>query len=69
MYYSGVGRGASVRLSWGGSLVRPTLWAVPADSTEVVRDDFNLRLILTMEPHSFLWASLTVSELGVARGP
>ena len=59
MYYAGLVRGAAVRLSWGGSLVRPGAWAVPTVATAVVEEDYTVRLTLPMAAESFLWLSLT----------
>jgi hypothetical protein len=61
VYYAGLGRGASVQLIWGGSLIEPALWPVPNASTALVRDDFSVRTTVHMKPHSFLWASLKLA--------
>lgn len=58
VYYAGLRRGAQAQLVWGGSLIAPAQWPVPAPSSEAVRDDFNVRITITMAPRSFLWATL-----------
>lgn len=60
LYYAGVAPGASVELAWGGSLVNPTRWQVPENSTHTVRADYSVRVELQMAPRSFLWAALRV---------
>ena len=69
VYYAGLAPGATVRLSWGGSLVNPTQWPVPQPSTETVRQDYTVRLAqLEMQPRSFLWAALQRHGSDVALG-
>ena len=61
LYYAGVGVGSEVYLSWGGSLIDPSKWAVPGNSTATVLADHTVRLTgVTMAPKSFLWC--VVSE-------
>ena len=59
MYYANVARGATLQLAWGGSLVNPSAWPVPSNTTATVEEDYTLRLQLSMAPHSFLWLSIT----------
>jgi hypothetical protein len=58
MYYAGLGRGETVQLTWGGSLVNPGAWPVPTGTTATVEDDYTLRITVAMAPHSFLWLSI-----------
>ena len=58
VYYAGLRRGSKVKLSWGGSLLKPSQWPQPPDSTQRVREDDSLRVTLEMAPRSFLWAVL-----------
>ena len=68
LYYAGVAPGASVELTWGGSLVNPTRWQVPENSTHTVRADYSVRVELQMAPRSFPWAALRVVA-PAPRGP
>ena len=33
LYYAGVGAGTEVHVAWGGSLINPSKWTVPANRT------------------------------------
>ena len=64
--YAGLARGDVVRFTWGGSLVNPAAWPVPAIATATVEDDYTLRLKVAMAPRSFLWLSIESRNATVA---
>lgn len=61
VYYAGLRRGGGVAISWGGSLLAPDLWPVPSPMLEPVRDDYNVRVHVSMAAKSFLWATLVAA--------
>jgi hypothetical protein len=56
LYYANVRPNDRVRLSWGGSLIKPGQWPVPTNSVLSVGADYSVRLpSFSMAPRSFLW--------------
>ena len=52
-------------MRWGGSLLAPSSWDVPPPSRATVLADHSLPIDVTLAPHAFLWAALSLSNQGV----